>query len=145
MHRLVGLGLLFWLCAGCQRTEAPVRVDDAWVRASAPGQNNTAGYMRIRSGVPAKLVGVKAAFAQSIEIHHTSMDGGVMRMRPVAELDLPAGQTVKLEPGGYHLMIMGVKEPLAAGQQVGLTLVIAAQASAESSLEVRARVAERAP
>lgn len=104
--------------------EPLVKVDGAWVRPAVKGQSGTGGFMRLTSSVPLTLVGFKTQAATSAELHEMSMQGDVMRMRPVDALPLPAGQTVSLQPGGHHLMLMGLKQALPAGQSVPLTLLL---------------------
>jgi len=94
-------------------------------RPTAPGQPTGGGYLAVTNRGPAadRLVGAAApSVAQALEVHEMRLEGNVMRMREVGTLDLPPGKTVKLEPGGLHLMIMGLKAPLAVGQHVPLTL-----------------------
>jgi hypothetical protein len=100
-----------------------VDVQGAWVRATVPGQSGTGGFMSLRSPAAAlQLVGFSTPVAGTAELHEMAMDGNVMRMRPVEGLDLPAGQTVELKPGGHHLMLMALKRPLTAGSTVPLVL-----------------------
>lgn len=100
-----------------------VDVQGAWVRATVPGQSGTGGFMSLRSPSAAlQLVGFSTPVAGTAELHEMAMDGNVMRMRPVDGLDLPAGQTVELKPGGHHLMLMALKRPLTAGSTVPLVL-----------------------
>ncbi|MFY9476643.1 MAG: copper chaperone PCu(A)C [Aquabacterium sp.] len=100
-----------------------VDVQGAWVRATVPGQSGTGGFMSLRSPTAAlQLVGFSTPVAGTAELHEMTMDGNVMRMRPVDGLDLPAGQTVELKPGGHHLMLMALKRPLTAGSTVPLVL-----------------------
>ena len=106
---------------------AAVVVSDAWVRATVPGQIGTGGFMTLRSkDGPLQLVGFTSPVAGSAELHEMAMDGNVMRMRPVASLDLPVGQAVELRPGGHHLMLMSLKAPLKAGSAVPLVLQLKA-------------------
>jgi len=111
---------------------AQVQVQDSWVRGMVEGQKATGAFMRLKSSRPARLVGASSPAAGAVEIHRSSMEGGVMRMRPVEAIELPAGQTVELKPGGYHVMLMQVKTPLQEGQTVPLTLVIEAGGKRES-------------
>jgi copper(I)-binding protein len=101
-----------------------VEVSDAWVRATVPGQNVAAAYMTLRAGSAARLVGVKTKAARSAEIHSMSHEGGVMKMRRLESLELPAGQDVALEPGGNHIMLFDPIKPLKEGQRVGLKLLV---------------------
>jgi periplasmic copper chaperone A len=103
---------------------AGVQVSGAWARATLPGQKVGALYMQLRSDVPARLVGVRSPAARAAEVHQMSNDGGVMRMRHIDSLELPAGKTVVLEPGGYHVMLLDIDRPLKAGDHVAVTLVI---------------------
>ena len=96
----------------------------AWVRATVAGQKGTGAFMRITSKTGMRLVGVASPVAAVAEVHEMKMDGDVMRMRPVPELVLPAGKEVQLKPGGYHLMLMELKQPLVAGSEVSVTLLL---------------------
>ena len=99
-----------------------VDVQGAWVRATVPGQSGTGGFMSLRSHTALQLVGFSTPVAGAAELHEMAMDGNVMRMRPVDGLELPAGQSVELKPGGHHLMLMALKRPLTAGSSVPLVL-----------------------
>lgn len=104
--------------------EPPLQVHQAWVRATVAGQKGTGAFMRITSKTGMRLVGVASPVAAVAEVHEMKMDGDVMRMRPVPELVLPAGKEVQLKPGGYHLMLMELKQPLVAGSEVSVTLLL---------------------
>lgn len=102
---------------------APVQVSDGWVRAAVPGQSGTGAFMKLTAPNGATLVGVSTPAAGVAEVHEMKMEGDVMKMRAVpGALELPAHQTVELKPGGYHIMLMELKQPLAAGATVPLTL-----------------------
>lgn len=103
---------------------ADVKVENAWIREPAPGQAVVGGFMDITSQNNASLVQTTSAVAGVVELHEMSMADGVMRMRPVDKIDLPKGKTIKLEPGGLHLMLMDLKQPLKAGAKVPLTLKV---------------------
>ena len=103
---------------------AEVEISDAWARATAPGQEVGAAYMNLKSTKTAKLVEVKSQAAGSVEIHEMSMKNGVMKMRMLEVLELPAGKLVKLAPGGFHLMLFDLKKPLAAGENIELSLTL---------------------
>lgn len=112
-------------CAICLPAwAANIGVTDAWTRATVPGQQVGGGFMQIQSDADARLIGASSPVAQRVEVHEMSMDGDVMRMREVKSIDLPKGKTVSLEPGGFHLMLMNLKKPIAAGDVVPLTLVV---------------------
>ena len=101
-----------------------VKVEGGWVRATVKGQTGTGGFMDLTASQAVTLVGFSTPVAPEAELHEMVMDGSVMRMRSVESLNLPAGQTVSLRPGpgGHHLMLMGLKQPLVSGSEVTLTL-----------------------
>jgi copper(I)-binding protein len=103
---------------------ANVSVTDAWARATMPGQKVSGAYMQIRSDADARLVGASSTVVPRVEVHEMKMDGDVMRMREVQAIDLPQGKTVSLQPGGYHIMLMNLQKPIAAGDVIPITLVI---------------------
>lgn len=125
--------------AGCASAFAHVTVSDAWSRATVPQQQATGVFMDLRSAHDgAKLVGVHSDAAASAEIHEMRMQDNVMKMRAVPSLDLPNGQLVSLKPGSYHIMLMGLKKPLNAGDKVELTLDILHQDGQKESIAVTA-------
>src|SRR4030067_8662 len=97
---------------------ANISVTDAWARATVPGQKVSGAYMRIQSDADARLVSASSPAVPRVEVHEMKMDGDVMRMREVKAIELPKGKTVSLEPGGYHIMLMNLTKPIAAGEQV---------------------------
>jgi len=103
---------------------ANISVSDAWARATMPGQKVSGAYMQIQSDADAKLISVSSPAVPRVEVHEMKMDGDVMRMREVQAIDLPKGKTVSLEPGGYHIMLMNLPKPIAAGEVIPLTLTI---------------------
>ncbi|MBS0301173.1 MAG: copper chaperone PCu(A)C [Proteobacteria bacterium] len=119
---------------------APVEATGAWLRAAVPGQSATGGFMKLTAGVPLRLVGVSTPAAGVAEVHEMKMEGDVMKMRAISGLDLPAHQSVELKPGGYHLMLMNLKQPLAAGQQVPVTLSFQDAQGTKSTLLIQAPV-----
>ena len=78
--------------------------------------------MTIQSPTADKLVAASSPVAQKAELHTMSMSGMVMKMRPIAGIDIPAGQAVTLQPGGMHIMLVGLAKPLKTGQTFPLTL-----------------------
>ena len=112
------------VCAAPSAWAAHVSVTDAWARATMPGQPVSGAYMKIQADADARLISASSPAAAQVEVHEMKMDGDVMRMREVQALDLPKGKTVSLQPGGYHLMLMSLKQPIVAGEMVPLTLVI---------------------
>jgi copper(I)-binding protein len=124
---------------------AAVKVEAGWVRPSVPGQQGTGGYMRLTAREGQQLVAVSSPLAGVAEVHEMKMDGEVMRMRAVGNLELPAGKTVELKPGGLHLMLMDLKQPLTVGSSVPLSLVFRDQRGVESRIETRLLVSPAAP
>lgn len=104
--------------------EPVVQVSGAWIRQAVKGQSGTGGFMQLTSSQPLTLTGFRTPVAASAELHEMAMEGDVMRMRAIDALPLPAGQAVALQPGGHHLMLMGLKKVLSAGTQVPLTLLL---------------------
>jgi copper(I)-binding protein len=124
---------------------AQLEVKDAWVRTAVPGQSGTGAFMTLTAKDGAKLVGASSPVAGVTEVHEMKMDGDVMRMRAVPSLDLPAGKAVQLKPGGFHVMLMELKQPLPPGGTVPLTLTLRDAKGQESQVEVKLPVAARAP
>lgn len=122
-----------------------VEVKDAWVRAAVPGQSGTGAFMNITAKDGAKLVGVSSPVAGVAEVHEMKMDNDVMRMRAIPALDLPAGKTVALKPGGYHVMLMELKQALPPGGTVPLTLILRDAKGQESRVELKLPVAASMP
>lgn len=104
------------------RAKTQVSIQNAWVRATNPGQEVGAAYMTLTSATDATLLKIDSDVTDSVEIHSMSMQNGVMKMRMMDKLTLPAGKPYSLAPGGYHLMLFDLKKPLSVGQQVALTL-----------------------
>ena len=122
-----------------------VEVKDAWVRATVPGQKGTGAFMNITAKDGAKLVGASSPVAGVVEVHEMKMDGDIMRMRAVPVLELPAGQTVQLKPGGYHVMLMELKQGLPKDSTVPLTLRLQDAKGVETRMEVSVPVSTTAP
>ena len=126
-----------WVCAAFT-AHAQVEVSDAWVRATGQGQKATGVFMNLTAKKATRLVGVKADLTGSAEVHEMKMDKDVMKMQAVKALDLPAGQTVALKPGSYHVMLMDLKAPVAEDSQVVLTLLFEDAAGVKTQKEVKA-------
>lgn len=100
-----------------------VEISNAWARATPGKAENGAAYLTIVSSVADRLTAVSTPGAKAAELHNMTMEGGVMKMRPLpGGIDLPAGQPVTLKPGGTHIMLVGLKEPLKQGESFPLTL-----------------------
>jgi hypothetical protein len=127
------------LLASCKPASAPpaVSVDGAWARATVTGQTGSAAYFTIRNaGGEDKLLAVTSPAADA-SLHSTSMDNGVMRMRPLASIEIPANGSIELKPGGTHVMLMGLKRPLAAGTTLELDLKFERSGERKVTAEVR--------
>ncbi len=117
----LALGLLLASCRAAEKAPA-ISIDDAWARASVGPQLSSAAYFTIRNdGGADALLAVTSPVADA-SLHSTSMDNGVMRMRPLDRLDIPANGIVQLKPGGTHVMLMGMRAPLVAGSTIQLEL-----------------------
>ena len=123
----------------------PVQVQGAWVRATVAGQKSTGAFMRITARSATRLVGVSSPVAGVAEVHEMKMNGNVMTMREAPVIDLPAGKAVDFKSGGYHLMLMDLKQPLLPGSTVALTLKFSYAGGVESSVEMTVPVAKVAP
>lgn len=119
---LLGLSLAFTAMAAAPST---LTIDQAWVRATPPNAAVAGGFLRVTNAGAADdaLLSAGTDAAERVEIHEMKMRGEMMEMRQLTGgLDIPAGNTVELKPGGYHLMLIKPKRPLAEGQSVTLTL-----------------------
>ncbi len=119
---------------------ADITVKHAWARATVPGQPVSGAFLEITAGKAAVLTGASSPAAAMVEVHEMKMEGGVMKMRQLDKLPLPAGQTVALKPGSYHLMLMQLKAPLKVGEQLPLVLHVEQDGKAiklDTTAEVR--------
>jgi len=130
------------LCAAVS-ANAQVEVTDAWARATVKGQKATGVFMKLTSPKTTRLVGVKTQLTNVSEVHEMKMDKEVMKMQAVKSLELPAGQTVVLKPGSFHVMLMDLKAPVEEGEHVVLTLLFEDAAGVKTQQEVHA-VAKKA-
>ena len=120
---------------------AQTTVKDAWVRGTVAQQMASGAFFQINSASGGKLVSASSPMAGVVEIHEMSMDGSTMKMRALPNgLDLPAGKTIELKPGGYHVMLMDLKAPLKAGESVELSLVVEDKDGKKETIAVKAPV-----
>jgi hypothetical protein len=138
IHRFA-VALALGLAAGW--AAAQVKVEGAWARPTVPGQQGGGGFLTITSAAPDRLLGGSTPAAQRFELHTMAMKGDVMEMREVDAIELPAGKPVKLEPGGLHVMFIGLKQPLAIGTKVPVTLRLEKAGEVRVEFEVMARPA----
>lgn len=122
MHRRFPFFLIACLMPLAAVADDLIRISHAWASATVPGQQVGAAYMVLQSPIDASLTEVVSPMADSVEIHKMTMNNGVMEMRMLEMLPLPAGKAVKLEPGGFHLMLFDLKKPLKTGEALDLTL-----------------------
>ena len=117
---------------------AQVTVDKPWVRTTVAQQTTTGAFMTITSARGGKLVSASSPVAASVEVHEMKMEGDVMKMRPVEALALPAGKPVDLKSGSYHIMMMGLKAPVKAGDVVPIKLVVEDAKGKRETVDVQA-------
>jgi copper(I)-binding protein len=121
--------------------QAQTTVAEPWIRGTVPQQKATGMFANITSAKGGKLVSASSPVAGVVEIHEMAMEGNVMKMRALANgLDLPAGKSVALQPGGYHVMLMDLKQQLKAGDTVAVTLVIEGAGKTRETVEIKAPV-----
>jgi copper(I)-binding protein len=102
---------------------ADISIEQPFARATPPGQPNSAAFMQLNNkGEATALVAAHSSVANVVELHTHINDEGVMRMRKIEQIELPAGATTLLEPGGLHVMLIDLKQPLQDGSQIDLTL-----------------------
>lgn len=146
--RLPTVAIVALLVLSPALARAQVTVSNAWVRGTVAPQTATAAFMEIRSTESVSLVDAATPAAESATVHEMSMSGGVMRMRPIARLDVEPAKGVALTPGGYHIMLEGLKKPLRKGESVPLSLVFEGKDGKRFNVETQAKVlglAEAAP
>jgi periplasmic copper chaperone A len=123
----------------------PLTIEHPWARPTLPGQVVAGAYLGIRNGGNAgdRLLGASMAAAR-VEVHEMRMEGDVMRMREIGSLELPAGKTVTLAPGGYHLMLMDLKSPLKVGETIPIKLRFERAGEVDVVLQVETKPASAA-
>ncbi|HET9821499.1 MAG TPA: copper chaperone PCu(A)C [Burkholderiaceae bacterium] len=135
MKALPLLSLVF----ACGLAWGQVKVEGAWVRPTVPGQQAGGGFMTLTSSGGDRLLGGSTPVAERFELHTMAMNGDVMVMRQVEGIELPAGRKVELKPGGLHVMLVGLKQPLAAGSTVPVTLRLQKAGDVKIEMQVTAR------
>ena len=141
---LAGLALTFcagtWLTAAeSSRFPATVVVSDAWIRANAPGLDVAAAYFNIRNTgrQPVVLAGISTPAAAGATMHMTILRKGISSMREVASLTIAPGETVKFEPGGMHVMLMGLTGALQPGRGATLRFVLSTGATLQQTAPIK--------
>jgi periplasmic copper chaperone A len=127
-RRVASLAILFLCVAGCSadRGDEPagIVIGDAWTRPTVDGMSMGVAYFTVtnRTGEDDILIAATTPAAARVEIHESMLEDGMARMRPLAEIRVPAHGRVVAAPGGIHLMLVDLAQPLVAGTQVPLTL-----------------------
>jgi copper(I)-binding protein len=129
------------------RSEERLAVVSAWARATPPGADVAAAYLTVenRGDTDDALIGASTAAAGSVTIHETVEENGVAAMRPLERMTIPAGDTLEMQPGGAHLMLMDLSVPLDEGETVPLTLTFEKEGEITIDVAVAAIDAEEAP
>jgi periplasmic copper chaperone A len=122
-----------------------VSILQPWARATKAGQKVSAAYMELETSESVTITKVESPVAKSVEVHSMTNDKGVMKMRKLDRLELPAGTSVKFAPGGLHLMLMGLTKPLKPGETVVIKFTLQGAGKKESSLQVDAAVRDAPP
>ena len=141
MKRQILLGALLYAAIAASAHEfkvGNVSIGHPYARPTAPAQPTGGGYLTLTSkGSADRLVSASATFAEAVQLHSMRMQGDVMQMREIDAIDLPAGKTVELKPGGLHLMFVGLKAPFAPGQKIPVKLRFekAGEVSVEMSVD----------
>jgi periplasmic copper chaperone A len=139
--RRFGVGALLYMCAallGCSRSEAPIKVTDAWAPETPPSASIGAAYMQIEAREADTLIGLSSPVAESVELHRTSFEEGVATMRKVDSVVVSSNTPLVLAPNGMHLMLHQLASPLQAGQHFSLTLRFQHAGEVTTQIEVRA-------
>jgi periplasmic copper chaperone A len=122
---------------------SPVTVTNAWAKITVPGGKVSAAYMDIKSTAPVKLLKAETAIAGNVEIHNMSMKDGVMEMKAVDAIDVPANKTVSLKPGGYHVMLMMLAASINKGDSVPIKLTFEGADKKPFTVDVKAKAQEK--
>lgn len=133
------VGLAGFMCVA-QAFAGDVTIKDAWARVTAPGQDSAAVAFRITSIKEASIIAASSAAADRVEIHSMVHEDGMMKMRAIEALQLKAGQEAILGGGDYHLMLVGLKKPLAVGDHAELTLTLQFADKHTEKVEVKAEI-----
>ncbi len=128
------------IAAFAGNVNAQVTVKDPWIRATVPQQKATGAFMQLIAAQDTRLVEAKSPVAGTVEIHEMKMENNVMKMRPVQGVEIAAGKAVDLKPGGYHVMLMELKEQMKDGASVPVTLVFEGKDKKRETVEIKATV-----
>ena len=135
------IALSLCLLAAATLAQAQVTVQDLWVRGTVPMQQASGAFMQLSAAKDTRLVAAKSPVANVVEIHEMVMDNNIMKMRQVPGLDIVPGRVLELKPGGYHVMLIELKQQLKGGDVVPITLVFEdTQTKKQFTQEVQAPV-----
>lgn len=143
MKRLSIIAALLSLATAAAFAADSVKVYDVWARDTVPGAMVSAAYMRIKSDAPMQLVKVESPVAGVTEIHKMEMKDGIMKMQAVDGVEVLPGKVVDLKPGGYHIMLMMLKDQIKAGAKVPLTLTFEDASKKQTIIKVEATAQAR--
>ena len=121
---ILALLFAFATSSAAWAADGPITIEQPWARPTAASVVNGAAYLTIKNTgkTDDTLTGAETSAAAKAELHESSMEGNVMKMRPLGDVTVPAGGSVAFKPGGKHIMLLGLKAPLMAGQSFSLTL-----------------------
>jgi copper(I)-binding protein len=144
MRRLFAAATAILLLGGCHaRDGGTPRVKDAWVRLAAVAGRPAAGYFTLKGGAKDdRLIAIESAVVKRIELHESSMAGGMMTMKPIATVALPAGATVEFAPGGNHAMLFEIDPQITPGTAIPMRFRFASGAAFEAEAKTVAAGAD---
>lgn len=144
-HRHAALAALVGVVVLATNASAQeITVKEPWVRGTVKAQKATGAFMELTSKDGAALVGASSPVAGVVEVHEMAMENNVMKMRAIPKLDLPAGKAVPLKPGGYHIMLMDLKQQIKKGDAVPITLKVEGKDKSVNTVDVKAEVRDLA-
>jgi len=115
----------------------PIKIENGYTRATAPGQQVAGGFLKIENkGAADQLISASSPAAGEVQLHEMAMEGNVMKMRQVKDIAVPAGGAVELKPGGLHLMFVNIKAPFSTGETVPVKLTFAKAGEVEVKMPV---------
>ena len=126
----------FIFLSACGKKEPHVEISNAWTRATQEEQDVGASYMTLTANTDLTLTEIESSVTEDVEIHSMRMENGIMKMRMLDELPLKANTPVELSPGGFHLMLFDLENPLKAGENVRFTLHFKEKQGKELTLNV---------
>ena len=140
MNKILLVACLSTVFSSTLWAQTVVKIEDPWVRGTVAQQKATGAFMKLTAESDAKLVGAQFDGAGVTEVHEMTMEGNVMKMRAIPGLRLPAGKTVELKPGSYHVMLMDLKQQLKKGDLVPLTLKFEGKDKSVETIQINAEV-----